>query len=115
MALGTISLVGAERAGQTLEPVFRIHLQFLGDTSYPTGGSTGFTALVAAAVGKGVADITVLKVEKVGLCGGYEPIFDLANDTLLMTRTAAINLPAEEVPNTTAMDGVTFDLLVTYK
>jgi len=112
MALGTITLQ-TEKGGQTLEPRFKAHVQFLGDTSYPTGGTPGFNALVAAALGK--EGVNVISVERAGLCGGFIPVYDPANDSLLVLRTGAVDSPQAEVPPTTALDGITFDLLVEYK
>jgi len=112
MALGAITSV-SEKGAKTLEPRFKAHVQFAGDGSYPTGGSTGFAALIASALDKEGVDI--ISVSRVGLCGGFTPIYDSANDALLVTRTAGINAADEEVPNTTNLSGVTFDLLVEYR
>lgn len=112
MALGAITLQ-TEKGGQTLEPRYKAHVQLLGDSSYPTGGSPGLNALVAAALGK--TGVNIISVERVGLCGGFIPVYDAANDTLLMLRTGAVSAAQEEVPNATNLSGVTLDLLVEYK
>ena len=102
-----------EKGAQTLEPRFKAHMQFLGDSSYPTGGTTGFAALVAAAAGRQA--VTVISVQRIGLCGGFIPVADPVADTLLMLRTALASAAQQEVPDTTDLSGTTFDVLVEYK
>ena len=112
MSLGTMTEI-SEQGGQTLEPRFKALIQFLGDTSYPTDGTPGINVLVAAAVGR--QGVEIIKVTRAGLCGGYSPVYDPVNDKLLVLRTDAVDSPQEEVPPTTALNGVTFDLMVEYK
>ena len=112
MALGAMSEI-SEKGGQTLEPRFKAHMQFAGDDDYPTGGTPGFAALVAAAAERQAVD--VISVTRAGLCGGFVPIYDPVADTLLMVRTDTADAPQEEVPNATDLNSTTFDLLVEYK
>ena len=112
MVLGTMTQQ-SEKGAQTLEPRFKAHMQFLGDSSYTTGGTTGFAALVAAAAGR--AALEVISVTKVGLCGGFIPVYDPIVDSLLVLRSAGINAAQEEVPNAANLSGTTFDVLVEYK
>ena len=63
MALGTITL--AEHAGgQTLEPLWHDYVSFLGDNSYPAGGTPNFSTLVAAALGKEGVNIIGVTVRR---------------------------------------------------
>lgn len=102
MSLGAISSTskhGRDPASPTPTHV----ISFTGDSSYPTGGTTGFAALVQAAVGAGV---TPLFVVPVGLSGGYCPIYDKANDTLMMVTGNA------EIAGGTNLGSTTFKLAV---
>ena len=112
MSLGTIT-AQSEKGGETLEPRFKAHIRFVGDDSYPTGGTPGFNALVAAALGK--EGVNVITVNRAGLCGGFSPVYDPAADTLLVLRTDQVDDPQEEVPNAFNLSAFTFDLLVEYK
>lgn len=110
MPLGTITKQVA-KDGQTLTPRFRDHVQFVGDNLYVANGSTGFAALVAAALDK--VGVDIVGVSKAGPCGGYEPIYDKASDALMLFQYPGDLGPATEVP-----DGdystVTLDLWVEY-
>lgn len=114
MALGAISreLAGG---GRPLEPLFFDHIQFLGDDDYPAGGTVGFSDLVATALAK--EGVEVVGILKAGACGGYEPIYDKANDKLLMyiDNNSGANGPEIEVTATTNLDSVTIDLVVLYR
>lgn len=111
MSLGAITAV-SEKGGQTLEPRFKAHIQFLGDDGYVAGGTAGFNALVASALDK--EGVNVISVQRAGLCGGFSPVYDPANDKLLVLRTDAVDSPQEEVPNGD-LSSTTFDLIVEYK
>jgi len=102
-----MTLTNDERKGASA-PLAAAEISFLGDTAYPTGGSTGFQALVRTLLQR---NVTILAVVPVGL-SIYTPIYDKANDTLIMVEgTAGANA---EVGAATAMDGITFKLLVLY-
>mgnify|MGYP000862448838 CR=1 FL=1 len=112
MALGTPTL--DESAGRNGAPVFVDLVSLLGDTSYPTGGSTGLEAALEALVGAGRKILGVIPLE----CGGYLPQWDLANGKLKMfygDNNNASDGPLIEVPNATALNGVTMKLLVLSK
>lgn len=112
MSFGTISK--KEEGGvMPSAPVFCHRIQFDGDTAYPDGGTPGFKALVQAAIGVPGADI--LSVVKAGPCGGYEPVYDHANDKLMFfyyDYDAGADGAAIQVIADHAMDGITIDLVV---
>ncbi len=112
MALGAMTEI-TEKGAQTLEPRFKAHMQFAGDDDYTTGGTVGFAALVATAAER--QEVDVISVQRVGLCGGFIPVYDSAADTLLVLRTDAVDTPQEEVPNAVNLSSTTFDVLVEYK
>jgi hypothetical protein len=111
MALGTMTRT-AGKSADTSKPVFFDRVAFLGDTSYPEGGTTGFDALITALLGDSREVIGIIPED----CGGYMPVYLPADDgTLKVYRTDQIDDPQEEVPDTTALDGITFNLLVISK
>lgn len=83
-------------------------LTFAGDNSYPTGGTAAFQALVRAKMGDNRTVLAVLAQD----CGGYFPVYDFANDKLKVYRSAGSAAPMAEVPNTTDLSGVTFNVLI---
>lgn len=107
MAIGTIT-VGTEAGLMPSAPTFSSKISFAGDSSYPTGGSTGFQALVRAKLGRNVTVLAVLPQD----CGGFTPVYDIGADALKVFRTGAINAAQEQVPNTTNLSGTTFNLIV---
>lgn len=106
MTLGAITRV--EDVGQRGGPVIAELVNIVGDDSYPTGGTTGFTALVRAALGRG--DVTILGVVQQNL-SDHVARFDEANDTL----TVQLMSTGAEVANTTDLSSVQFRLLVLCK
>jgi len=86
-----------------LGPVYFDLVSFHGDTSYPTGGTPGFQALVRSTLGDNRSVVAVVPQD----CGGYTPAYDAVNDKLKVW--AANNT---EVANTTDLSGVTFFVLV---
>lgn len=109
MALGTMTAgVGV---GQDGGPVIAHQISMAGDGAYPGGGTPGFQALVRAALDKGALEI--LAVMPHGACGGYVPVYDKANDKLMMfeANSDAADGPLQE--STTAnMSAVTLHLTV---
>lgn len=106
MALGEIT-PGAQSGEKPGAPTFVDVLAAPGDDDYPTGGTTGFQALVRAALGR---DVTVLGV--IGqACGDNVPVYDPANDTLQVF----VRSTGAEVANNADLSGVTFNLIVLSK
>ena len=109
MALGTLTRVAA-KSGDSSKPVFYDRVSFVGDTSYPTGGTTGFDALITALLGDAREVVAIIPED----CGAYLPVYlpDNGGTFKVYEGTAGANA---EVANTTALDGVTFNLLVLSK
>ena len=109
MALGTITKTISAGESATV-PLMADLLSFLGDSAYPTGGTTGFKALVQANTLDQRAPIAVIGQQ----CGGYTPYYDYANDKLLVYygNFDASDGPLIQVPDTTDLSGVTFKVLV---
>jgi hypothetical protein len=116
MALGAITVV-EQVAAQG--PIFWDRVTIVGDDSYPTGGSTGFEALLQAAVaGAGEANMSGRQV--VGLWleqgqGGVMQTEDLHYDHATDTLIASVLATGAEVANTTALNGNTYSVLVASK
>jgi hypothetical protein len=112
-ALSTVALVTAH--GHGASRLFADYITAVGPTTYPAGGTTGFAAVVAAAVGKGtVTVIAVLDSD----CGGYHPVYDVAADKLKLYYIDNNNTSDGvmiEVPNTTDLSAVTFKMTVLSK
>lgn len=111
MALGVITKVeGAAAVGS----VFFDRVSFFGDLLYPTGGTALFTASLQAKIGVGRNILAVIPQD----CGGYLPVFDQTNDKLkvyYVDNNNASDGPLVEVPNTTDLSAVVFNLsVVTY-
>lgn len=107
MAIGAIT--AGNGVGQNAGPISLELISFTGDASYPAGGTTGFQALVRAAVGKG--DLTILAAWGQD-AGGFTPVYDKAADKLKVFRTGAVNAAQEEVPATTNLSATTFNVMV---
>lgn len=112
MAIGTITPV-ADGGYLASAPLGVDLISFAGDTSYPTGGTADFEGSVQAILGKTVKVLTVIP----GDCGGYTPVYDYTNDKLMVYygNTDAADGPNIEVPNATALNGVTFRVAVLSK
>lgn len=109
MTIGTITVNKKQAA---LGPVRFDKISFTAETSYPTGGTAAFQAAVRAALAAGDVDIITIVPDD---CGGYTPVYDEANDKLKVyyrDLNNAADGPDIEVPNTTNLAGVTFNLTV---
>lgn len=106
MALGTGTLVGQPMKSHS-HALDVVDLSFPGDGAYPTGGTAAFQAYVRALLPE-QREVTVLAVLPGGLNGGYTPIYDAANDKLLMVVAAT----GVEVADTTNLSGTTMLLKV---
>lgn len=109
MSLATAATLQAE-VGREGGPIIAARISFLGDDSYPTGGSADFSDFVAAALGVGANDLEVLAVTAQNL-SDHELLYDKTNDKLIV-RVAST---AAEVANTTDLSSVTFEALVLAK
>ncbi|HEU0080235.1 MAG TPA: hypothetical protein VFQ76_21490 [Longimicrobiaceae bacterium] len=88
------------------------HISFAADGAYPTGGTAAFETFVRAAIARGAVDVIAVIP---GDCGGYVPVYDRANDKLKVyygDNNNASDGPLVEVPNTTDLDAVTFNLTI---
>ncbi len=104
MALG--ALTAATPVGQEGGPISIFQLSFLGDDSYPTGGTVGFDALARAALGKG--NVEILSVTQNNLSDHvvrYVP----ADGGTLQAQLMATGAP---VANAVDLSGITFELTV---
>lgn len=113
MALGTATLVDA--TGHSRRACFIDALSFAGDGSYPTGGTAAFEAYVKAKLAVGAIDVVAVVGQD---CGGYVPVYDKTADKLKVYYSDSNNAsdgPLIEVPDTTALSGVTFHVLVLSK
>ncbi len=105
MALGAFTV--DNEIGRKGGPLSMARLTVVGDTSYPTGGTVGFAALVAAALG--ITGIVVEAVVHQGpVTADFLITYDKANDKL----TARVASTGVEVANAVNMSGTTFELLV---
>lgn len=109
MAIGAMTKDAAQSGGSSPGPLFVDTVSFAGDTSYPTGGmdiETPFKALVKA--GR-----EILAVVPAGPNGGYLAHFDKATGKVVVyTSNGAGPAALAQVPNATALNGVTFVFLV---
>jgi hypothetical protein len=103
MSLGTITVTN-DLHGAASAPLQFLELSFLGDSSYPAGGSVGFTALVQAKAGRAVTPLFVVKCATTGV---YTPIYDKANDKLYVLKA-----DQTEVTASTDLSGTTFKVIV---
>jgi len=110
MALGTFTKAAGVGEGPS-QPTFLDVISFLGDSSYPTGGTTGFEALVRALVGDSREILAVWPQD----CGGFTPTYVASTDAFKVFRTGAVNTAMEEVPNATDLSSTTFNVLVLSK
>ena len=104
MALGT-AVNNGERMKSHSHALDIVDVSFPGDTSYPTDGTADFTQYVRDLLGR---DVSIVDVRPLGLNGGYEAIYDAANDKLLMV----VKATGVEVGDTTPMQGTTFRMAI---
>lgn len=76
MALGPITVVDKQQVNGVLNSD---EITFLGDATYPTGGTPGFQALVRKALNKGNVTIQYVVAQD---SAGNTPVYDVANDKL---------------------------------
>jgi hypothetical protein len=87
-------------------------IEFPGDDDYVTGGTPEFQSFVRAAVGHNVTVIAIIDVgsNTAGTPALFEPVYDQANDTLIVLDPARV-----EVAATTDLSTTTFRLAVLSK
>lgn len=105
MALGTFAVV-EKVEGQG--PLGVARCTQVGDSSYPTGGSTGLLAKLKAALGGRAVNIISVRGE--GPNGDRHIEYDHANDKLLVR----VMSTGAETANTTNESGNTYGLVITY-
>lgn len=103
MALGTATNNG-ERMKSHSHALDAVDLSFLGDSTYPAGGTPGFQAYVRAVLKR---DVTILGILEQGLNGGHTLIYDPANDKLIAEVKAT---GVEAAPGD--LSGITFRVVV---
>lgn len=110
MALGAMTLV--KKAGAVASaPVFCDLIQFAGDGQYGAGGTVGFQALMRAKLGDQRTVLAIVGQD----CGGYVPVYDLANDKLKVYEQGAVATSPLTETQTANLAGVTFNVLVISK
>lgn len=95
MALGTV-VPNTAKSTKGGEPVFHDYLVMPGDATYTAGGTTGFDAVIAAALGDDREVIAVVGQDCEGYVLGYLPEHD---GTLSMYEAGADGAALDEVAN----------------
>ena len=117
MALGT-GTMNDSTGGRPSAPTYLIDLSFTLDSSYPTGGTAGFAALVqtAARAASPALNVTITKDDIFGIkaldAGGYSLAYDKANDKLKCYWCAGSGAAMTEVTNATDLHTVTARVVV---
>lgn len=88
MALGALTTNARTQAGSS--PVSFFDFSFAGDSSYPTGGTVDFEGTVQAKLGRQVEVLSVIPAS----ISGYTPVYDKANDKLMMFRVGGADAAA---------------------
>lgn len=113
MALSTISIVNKDDAAGDVR---FDRLKFNGDGAYPTNGTATFSTIFKTAMGETYGSLTVLGIIP-QVTGGYTVEWDRTTDKLKMFygNTDSADGPNIEVPNTTDLSAVVFELIVISK
>ena len=109
MSLGTLTRVAA-KSGDSSKPIFYDRVSFAGDSAYPTGGTTGFDALITALLGDSREVVGIIPED----CGAYMPAYLPDDDGTLKVFEGTSGANAE-VTDTTNLSGTTFNILVLSK
>ncbi len=107
MALSTFTRI-LQEGQKASAPTPMDLVSFTGDSSYPTGGYSGFAAKVRTMSGDGRAPLAFIPQD----CAGYHPVYDQANDKLKIFWCAGSGAAMSEVTNATDLSAVTFKGLV---
>lgn len=102
MAVGTLVKTLTGQMGNT-SPLQANPISFTGDDAYPTGGTVAFQAKVQALFQDHREIVAVIP----GICGGFRPVYDKANDKLVVYAAGGA-----EVANTTNLGATTFNMTV---
>lgn len=109
---GTVySGAGYEKVGGGATSVFVDVINFTGDTSYPTGGTLGFTALLQALTLDGRQPLAVIGQD----CAGYSVAYLPGTDALKVFESGDENASPTamaEVVNATNLSSTTFNVVV---
>lgn len=110
MALGTPATIPEQQGQTTMRPNGLVRMQFLGDDSYPAGGTLQFQEVyLRAELGR---DVTVTQVMGYGFTAGaitHVAHYDSVNDKL----QAFVESTGAEAAGD--LSAVTFDLMVAYR
>lgn len=117
MTIGAIQLNSVD-GQKPSAPTFVVDVEFVGDDSYPTGGTTEFTEAIRDAVEaaraalsdsnvRGRSNFEIICVAAAD-AGQYVPWYDKDNDTLFVRDGGAATWT--EVANTTNLSATTFKL-----
>lgn len=110
MALGALTL-SAKRAKGGSTPVYVDEVSLVGPASYTTGGDTGLRAALRALTGD---QREIVDVRPIGLNGGYDVVYNKANDALIvLTVGGAAGSVKAQPAAATDLSAVTFLLAVT--
>lgn len=107
MALPVSATLVGKQGQAPLRPSFQIRLSFVGDSSYPTGGTADFSDWLAARLGYNVTPLQVVGFGKTAGAITHFAEYDAANDKLMV-----FVLAGTQVPNATDISAVTFDLMI---
>ena len=112
MTIGTITPGAAANnaKGAQSAPIFMDKIAFVGDASYPTGGSLAVDAEIAAALGR-QAPMNIIDVIS-GDCGDHYLIYKDAGGG---TFQVFLRSTGAEVANTTNLSAITFNCTVIYQ
>lgn len=108
MAIGTITVgTGAGKASSA--PTFFDPISFAGDGAYGAGGTADFEGSFQTKIGCARTIVAIIP----GDCGGYVPVYDRANDKLLVYEGNydAGDGPLQETA-TADLSATTFNLVV---
>ena len=120
MALGAMTM-NTQEGGRPSAPLYLLDLSFALDGAYPTGGTTGFSALVAAAARAATPPFTdsFAPADVFGIlpldAGGYVLAYNKTTDALKVYQCAASGNPMTEVPNATNLSAVTVRVVVIHQ
>jgi len=108
MAIGAMTL-GTGAGGSPSAPVFFDPVSFAGDGAYGAGGTADFEGSFQAEIGCARTIVAIIP----GDCGGYVPVYDRANDKLLVYEGAYTGADGPLIETVTAnLSGTTFNLVV---
>jgi len=94
-ANGHVQAIGGEKPSA---PDYAVVMDFDGDATYPGGGTPAFQAFVRATAGRGSLEVLGITPS---LCGLYVPVYDKANDKLVVfVRTTGVEAAPGDLSGT---------------